>query len=120
MPTHFIIKTGIAFCCLYIIMGAFGAHALDDVLLDQRSIFKTGNEYHAFHSISLIVLGILSKVFNLDLRCAAIFFVFGILLFSGSLYMISIFKFSFLGFLTPIGGALFIIGWVILFLKSYK
>ena len=120
MYTHFIIKTGIAFCCLYIIIGAFGALALDDILLDQRSVFNTGNEYHAFHSISLIVLGILSKMFNLDLRRVAVFFVFGILLFSGSLYMISIFKLSFLGFLTPIGGAFFIIGWIILFLKSFN
>ena len=80
-------------------------------------IIKTGI---AFHTISLIVLGVLSKMFNLDLRRVAVFFVFGILLFSGSLYMISIFKLSFLGFLTPIGGAFFIIGWIILFLKSFN
>lgn len=73
----------------------FGAHALDDILLDQRIIFNTGNEYHAFHSISLIVLGILNKTFNLDLQRVTVCFVFGILLFSVSLYMISILKVSF-------------------------
>ena len=120
MPTNNIIKSGIAFCCLYIIIGAYGAHALDEILLDQRKVFKTGNEYHAFHSISLIVLGLISKVFNLDLRRVAMCFVFGILLFSGSLYMISIFKVSCIGFLTPIGAALWIIGWISLFLKSFN
>ena len=98
----------------------FGAHALDDILLDQRIIFNTGNEYHAFHSISLIVLGILNKTFNLDLQRVTVCFVFGILLFSVSLYMISILKVSFLGFLSDIGVALPIIGWIMLFLKSFN
>ena len=112
------IKTGIIlgafFSGLTIILGAFGAHGLEDALLDKIDVFETGIQYHMFHAFSIIILGILSKIFGIKIRKIAYLFISGILIFSGSLYLISIFKYSFLGMITPIGGCCFILGWVLL------
>ena len=79
--------------------------------------FKTGVQYQMFHSLALIIIGILSKVFEVDLSITGYFFIIGIILFSGSLYLISIYKYSFLGMVAPIGGLSFIIGWTLLLYK---
>lgn len=89
-----IIKSGIIFSILSIAIGAFGAHAL-----------------------GLILIGIIAKTFSVDLNIVAYLIICGIFLFSGSLYMISIYKLSYLGMITPIGGVLFIIGWSTLLFK---
>ena len=111
------IKIGIIFSMLTVIIGAFGAHSLSNVIGDKMETFKTGVQYEMFHSLALIIIGILSKVFEVDLSGAAYFFIAGIMLFSGSLYLISIYKYSFLGMIAPIGGVCFIIGWILLFHK---
>ena len=111
------IKIGIIFSMLSVIIGAFGAHFLSNIIGDKMDTFKTGIQYQIFHSLSLIITGILSKVFEVDLSGAAYFFIAGIILFSGSLYLISIYKYSFLGMVAPIGGLSFIIGWAFLIYK---
>jgi uncharacterized membrane protein YgdD (TMEM256/DUF423 family) len=111
------IKIGIIFSMLSVIIGAFGAHSLSNIIGDKMDTFKTGIQYQIFHSLSLIITGILSKVFEVDLSGAAYFFIVGIILFSGSLYLISIYKYSFLGMVAPIGGLSFIIGWAFLLYK---
>ena len=111
------IKIGIIFSMLTVIIGAFGAHSLSNIIGDKIETFKTGVQYQIFHSLSLIITGILSKVFEVDLSGAAYFFIAGIILFSGSLYLISIYKYSFLGMVAPIGGLSFIIGWAFLLYK---
>ena len=112
-----IIKTGIIFSILSIAIGAFGAHALANIIAEKSDVFKTAVQYQIFHALGLILIGLIAKTFNLDLNIVACFIICGILLFSGSLYMISIYKISFLGFITPIGGTLFIAGWLILLFK---
>ena len=111
------IQIGIVFCILSVIIGAFGAHSLSDIIADKTETFRTGVQYQIFHGLALILAGILSKVFEVDLSVVGYLFISGIFLFSGSLYMIAICKYSFLGMVAPIGGLSFIIGWTLLLYK---
>lgn len=112
-----ILKTGICLCGLSVLIGAFGAHSLENLIGDKIDTFKTAVQYQIFHSIGLILIGLIAKSFNVELNTVAYLFISGIILFSGSLYLISIYKHSFLGIITPIGGLCFIIGWAILLFK---
>ena len=112
-----IIKTGIIFSLISIIIGAFGAHALENIIAEKIEVFKTGVQYQIFHGLGLILIGILSKTFSVDLNTVAYLIIAGIILFSGSLYLISIFKTTSIGIITPIGGTLFIIGWSVLLFR---
>ena len=105
--------------CLVVIMGAFGAHALNELLDDYgKSIYNKAVLYHMFHSIAILILGLINKIQpEIQLSMAGWSFVFGIILFSGSLYILAITGIKSLGMITPIGGILFIIGWIVLFLK---
>jgi uncharacterized membrane protein YgdD (TMEM256/DUF423 family) len=105
--------------CLVVIMGAFGAHALNELLDDYgKSIYNKAVLYHMFHSIAILILGLINKIQpEIQLSMAGWSFVFGIILFSGSLYILAITGIKSLGIITPIGGILFIIGWVFLILK---
>jgi uncharacterized membrane protein YgdD (TMEM256/DUF423 family) len=105
-----ILKTGIFLCGLSVIIGSFGAHSLENIIGDKIETFKTAVQYQIFHAIGLILVGLIAKTFRLE-------FLSGIILFSGSLYLISVYKYSFLGIITPIGGLCFIIGWAILLFK---
>ena len=112
-----IIKLGIIFSILSIAIGAFGAHALANIIADKIEVFKTAVQYQIFHALGLILIGIISKILSVDLNIVAYLIISGIILFSGSLYMISIYKISYFGMITPVGGALFIIGWSVLLFK---
>jgi len=105
--------------CLVVIMGAFGAHALNEILDDYgKSIYNKAVLYHMFHSIAILFLGLFNKIQpEISLSIVGWSFLFGIILFSGSLYIIAITGIKPLGMITPIGGVLFIIGWVLLVLK---
>ena len=105
--------------CLVVIMGAFGAHALKDILDDYgKSIYNKAVLYHMFHSIALLILGLINKIQpEIPLFIVGWSFLFGIILFSGSLYFLAITGIRPLGMITPIGGVLFIIGWAFLVLK---
>ncbi|MDP7028434.1 MAG: DUF423 domain-containing protein, partial [Candidatus Marinimicrobia bacterium] len=106
--------------CLVVIMGAFGAHALNELLDDYgKSIYNKAVLYHMFHTIAILILGLINKIQpEIQLSMAGWSFMFGIILFSGSLYIIAITGIKSLGIITPIGGILFIIGWVFLILKA--
>ena len=112
-----IIKTGIIFSLISIILGAFGTHALENIIADKIEVFKTGVQYQIFHALGLILIGILSKTFSVNLNKVAYLIIAGIILFTGSLYLISIFKTTSIGIITPIGGTLFIIGWSVLLFR---
>ena len=105
--------------CIVVIMGAFGAHALNDILDDYgKSIYDKAVLYHMFHSIAILILGLINKIQpEMPLSIAGWSFLFGIILFSGSLYILALTGIKPLGMITPIGGILFIIGWIALFLK---
>ena len=108
------IKIGIIFCGLSVIIGAFGAHALEKIIADKMDTFKTGTQYQIFHGLALIMTGVLSKTLDIDLTVVGYLFILGIILFSGALYLIAIYKYSFLGMIAPIGGLFFIFGWIAL------
>ena len=111
------IKLGIFFCMLSVIIGAFGAHSLESTIGDKMETFKTGVQYQIFHGLALILTGILSIVLKVDLGIVGYLFIIGIILFSFTLYLIAICKYSFLGMVAPIGGLSFIIAWVLLLYK---
>ena len=105
--------------CLVVIMGAFGAHTLNEILDDYgKSIYNKAVLYHMFHSIAILILGLINKIQpEIPLCMSGWSFLFGIILFSGSLYILAITGIKSLGMITPIGGIFFIIGWIFLFLK---
>ena len=115
-----ILKTGVIFSILSIVIGAFGAHALENIISDKIEVFKTAVQYQIFHALALILIGLIVKSYSLDLNLVAYLIIFGIILFSGSLYLISIFKISFVGVITPVGGLLFISGWLLLLYNLYN
>ena len=96
--------------------GAFGAHALKQTLdADMLAVYHTAVDYQFFHSIGLIVIGILNLVS--PRRChgvAAWTMLAGIIIFSGSLYVLSTTGIRWLGMITPVGGIGFLIAWLLL------
>ena len=110
---------GSMFAILSVVMGAFGAHALKNYLSDySKSIYDKAVLYQIFHSIAILFSGILGQFINQDLAYSLWSFVLGIVLFSGSLYILAITGVKWWGAITPIGGSFFIIGWAILFYKA--
>jgi len=106
-----------------VIIGAMGAHALKHSLSAyELSIFKTAANYQMYHGMALILLSIASShCLNPKLlKISAILFLFGICIFSGSLYIISLFGIKVLGMITPIGGVSFITAWFLFALAFYK
>lgn len=94
-------------------LGAFGAHGLKNILTDKYlEIFHTGVKYQFYHTLALgLVLLMYQYQASPILTKAALFFVLGIIIFSGSLYILALTKIGFLGAITPIGGVCFLIGW---------
>lgn|SRR5574338_736910 len=117
---------------LSILLGAFGAHALQDIVTDEKLLhgFQTGVQYQMYHALALLAVGILHEKFPVKLlRWAGNLFISGIILFSGSLYLLTALNgkeenmVKVIGPVTPIGGTLFILGWLfllIVFLKNTK
>ena len=119
-------KTGIllgsGFCGLSVVIGAFVAHALKGKLSDYGVlIFDKALFYHVFHALAILFISILEyNISELSLNGCILLFSFGIILFSGSLYILAITEMKWLGMVTPIGGIMFILGWCLLFLKVLK
>ena len=100
-------------------IGAFGAHALKPMLIASGRLdaYETAVRYHFYHVFALLAVGILMNQFtSKKLSYAAMFFLTGILIFSGSLYALCFTGIGILGAVTPIGGVLFILGWLFLVL----
>jgi uncharacterized membrane protein YgdD (TMEM256/DUF423 family) len=99
-----------------VILGAFGAHGLKD-RLDAYSldVYQKAAFYHFIHALGILILGVLAAQSSLTLvsyqKIAALMCI-GILLFSGSLYLLAITGVKWLGAITPLGGTAFIIGWI--------
>jgi len=96
--------------------GAFAAHGLRDILSsDYLDTFKTAADYQMMHGIGLILIGLINK--HDTNRCnivAALFMLAGIILFSGSLYLLTLTGMRWLGIITPFGGVCFLIAWLTL------
>jgi len=111
---------GASFSFIGVALGAFAAHSLKasitPYLLD---VFQTGVHYQMIHSISLIVLSLFPHK-SVWLDVAGWSFIIGILLFSGSLYALSLSGVTQLGIITPFGGFSFLIGWFSLLIFAWK
>lgn len=105
-------------CAMVVVaLGAFGAHALEDRLPAERvATWETAARYHFFHSLGLLIVGILGMHLadSVRLRWAGWSMFVGILLFSGSLYVLSVSGLSYLGAVTPFGGVAFLLAWLLL------
>ena len=113
------VALGSAFAFLGIALGAFGAHSLRESLgTDGTMIFETGVRYQMYHAIALIMTGLLARTSvgtSSTLRLSLVLFVLGIVLFSGSLYVLALAQFRWIGFVTPLGGLAFLGGWAAMF-----
>ena len=111
---------------LCVAIGAFAAHGLSKVLEPKELAWiETGVKYQMFHTITILAIGILqlcreSLATNKMANVAAGSWAYGILLFSGSLYALALGAGKFLVWVTPIGGTLFLIGWISLAYGSFK
>ena len=104
-------------------LGAFGAHALKNRFDDYAlGVFQTAVQYHFYHSLALLAVGViaLNQPHNTLLRSSGWLFLVGILVFSGSLYLLSLSGMRWLGAVTPIGGLAFIAGWGCLAATGWK
>ena len=112
--------SGSLFALLSIVFGAFGAHALKDHLSQySASVYEKAVLYQMFHALGILLVTILgSQIDSVDFSSSIYFFIAGIVLFSGSLYILAITDIKWLGMITPIGGMLFIVGWFLVLLKS--
>ena len=120
IPT--LIVLGACFSGLAVILGAFGAHGLE-ARLSERALatWHTGVQYHFTHALALLLLAALwERVSPGWGLAAAVAFVFGILLFSGSLYALALGAPRILGAVAPIGGTLFILGWIALAIAALR
>ena len=109
--------------CIAVVLGAFAAHALKDLLVATGRIdtYELAVKYQFYHSLAMLLVGLLMGQFSSKfLRHSALLFFLGILFFSGSLYTLSLSGQKFLGAVTPIGGVLIILGWIFLVLGVYK
>ena len=117
-----IMAWGATFALTAVILGAFGAHALKKLLsINQLASFETGIRYQMFHGIVLLIIGISNDKINKTAIISKLF-ISGTILFSFSIYLLNIqdlicTTLSFLGPVTPIGGALLIAGWFCLLLS---
>ena len=108
---------------LAVALGAFGAHALKASLPpDLMAVYHTGNQYHFYHALGLFAVAVAaawfqpSRLFGLS----GAFILAGIILFSGSLYMLSLTGQRWVGMITPFGGTAFMIGWLLLAAGVWK
>lgn len=113
---------GSLLAALAVILGAFGAHALKTrVTPEELTVFETGVKYHFYHALGLILVGIIGFHYPPQLlKLPAIALSLGILLFSGSLYLVVLSSMKWLGAITPLGGVAFILGWLSLAFNIYR
>lgn len=122
MHKLFLILGAIAMA-LAVMLGAFGAHGLKSRLSQEMlDIFETGVSYHFYHAIGLLILGIIARYLpdSSLLHWSGWLMVAGILVFSGSLYLLSSSGIRWLGAITPIGGLCFIASWILLAIAVWK
>lgn len=113
----FALMAGSINAMLAVILGAFAAHGLKGRLTDEMlAVYQTGVQYHFYHSLGLLIIGIAG--FHLPasarLKWSARIMLTGIILFSGSLYLMAVTDTRWLGMITPLGGTAFIVSWLLL------
>ena len=122
------ITTGALLAAIAVALGAFGAHGLKKIVAAETvQTFQTGVQYQMYHALALLLTGLLyEKCFQKFARIAGVLFIIGIILFSGSLYLLTAGKaaettsFDRSGIITPFGGIAFIAGWLFLFVAAMR
>ncbi|MGZ5246786.1 MAG: DUF423 domain-containing protein [Flavitalea sp.] len=117
-----LLKIGAVMSAIAVALGAFGAHGLKKLVsAESVAVFDTGVRYQIYHALAILIVGILAERFtSQNIIRAGYSFLIGILLFSGSLYLLTFFKaqgvvgLSGIGIITPIGGLVFMLGWIFL------
>jgi len=122
-----ILVTATALGMLSIVLGAFGAHALKELISpDMQQTFETGVRYQMYHALFLLFVGTTSLISEKAKKSIHYLVITGVVLFSGSIYGLATnnlstgFDFKSIGFITPIGGLCFIMAWGILFISLIK
>ncbi|GEQ09368.1 DUF423 domain-containing protein [Staphylococcus haemolyticus] len=101
--------------------GAFGAHGLEGKLSDKyMSVWEKAVNYQMYHGLGLIIIGVISGTTSINVNWAGWFLFLGVVFFSGSLYILALTQIRILGAITPIGGLLFIAGWLMLIISTFK
>ena len=127
MPRTFLLLSAVL-GALSVVLGAFAAHGLKKIVPpDSVATFETGVRYQFYHTFALLAIGILIEKFQSQaLVWSGYFFIAGIVLFSGSLYILAMLQstenvgLSKIGIITPIGGLFFVAGWITLFFGILK
>ena len=122
MPKTFLLLGAInTFLC--IALGAFGAHGLKNILSSEMlAIFHTGVQYHLYHALGLLFIGLLLSNYAKSrlIALSGWFMLLGIVLFSVSLYLLSLTEIHAFGMITPFGGVSFLIAWAVLVVALWK
>ena len=117
MPPRYTLAAASLLMAAAVALGALGAHALSARLgPDALAIWRTAVTYHAWHALALLAVGVLQRAApaRRGVTLAATLFAAGIVLFSGSLYLLALGAPRAWGYVTPVGGVAFVAGWVVL------
>jgi uncharacterized membrane protein YgdD (TMEM256/DUF423 family) len=122
MKNKTILISGAIFMALAVLLGAFGAHALKQSLTPEMlTVYKTGVEYQFYHALGLLLIGLIGfHIKSKYLSRAGLLIIIGIILFSGSLYVLTLSGIKVIGAITPIGGLSFVAGWIFLAIAVWK
>tara|TARA_B100000780_G_C20827823_1_gene328926 strand:- start:213 stop:599 length:387 start_codon:yes stop_codon:yes gene_type:complete len=121
MNSQKVLKIASIFGVLAVVIGAFGAHGMERILIENNRVetFETAVQYHFYHTIALLTVSVFfQNKMSSYLKWSAYLFIVGIVVFSGSLYVLSLTNITILGAITPFGGLSFIGGWIALFLSA--
>ena len=112
---------GSLFAALSVLLGAFGAHGLKNRLsMEDLAIFETAVRYQMYHALGILLMGVASFYLTEKLvSIPAYFLILGIIIFSGSLFLLVFTNLRWVGAITPIGGLCLIIGWLLLAYNIY-
>jgi uncharacterized membrane protein YgdD (TMEM256/DUF423 family) len=119
----FFLVIGCVFAFLSIAIGAFGAHGLEGKISERSlQIYKTGVQYQMFQTAGIFLVALLLDKYGSisTLTWAGWLMVIGVLLFSGSLYVLSVTDIKIIGAITPIGGVLFLVSWILVAISVLK
>lgn len=113
------IVIGALLMALSVALGAFGAHGLKNILHeDMLKIFHTGVEYQFYHSLGILIIAFLSYINpSKKVKTAGYLMLASIIIFSGSLYVLTLSGIKVIGAITPIGGVGFIVSWILVALS---
>ncbi|PTE69492.1 DUF423 domain-containing protein [Staphylococcus devriesei] len=101
--------------------GAFGAHGLENKLSDKyMSVWEKAVNYQMYHGLGLLIIGVIGGTTSINVNWAGWLIFLGVVFFSGSLYILALTQIRILGAVTPIGGVLFIAGWLMLIISTFK